>query len=34
VTRELSALVKQGVLAKDGTALVVLDLQRLRSLVP
>jgi CRP-like cAMP-binding protein len=34
VTRELSALVKQGVLAKDGSALLVMDLQRLRSLVP
>jgi len=32
VTRELSALVKAGVLAKDGTALVVRDLDRLRSL--
>jgi CRP-like cAMP-binding protein len=32
ITRELSALVKAGVLAKDGNALVVRDLERLRSL--
>lgn len=32
ITRELSALVKAGVLAKDGNALVVLDLARLQAL--
>jgi CRP-like cAMP-binding protein len=32
ITRELSALVKAGVLAKDGGALVVLDVQRLQRL--
>ena len=32
VTRELSALVKAGVLAKDGRALRVLDLARLQAL--
>jgi hypothetical protein len=32
VTRELSALVKAGVLAKDGSALVIRDLERLRCL--
>jgi CRP/FNR family cyclic AMP-dependent transcriptional regulator len=32
VTRELSALVKAGVLARDGTALVVRDLERLQAL--
>jgi CRP/FNR family transcriptional regulator, cyclic AMP receptor protein len=32
ITRELSALVKAGVLAKDGGALVVLDVERLQRL--
>jgi len=32
ITRELSALVKSGVLAKDGDALVVLDISRLQHL--
>lgn len=33
VTRELSALVKQGLLAKDGNALVLLDVPRLQRMV-